>query len=86
MIIEFSVVFVMFEYWFIGNGELVGYNLGNLMFKVLDYFSICFIEVINLVCSLLKVDVWLIFMLEYFVDLLVIDYEGYLVYGEVNID
>lgn len=86
LIMELSVVFVMFEYCFGGNGELFGYNFGNLMLKVLDYFSVWFLEVINLICNLLKVDMYLILMLEYFVDLMVIDDQGYEVYGEVNID
>lgn len=63
----------MFEYRFGGNGEFFGYNFGNLMLKALDYFSVRFLEVINLIRNLLKVDTYLILMLEYFVDLMAID-------------
>lgn len=64
LIVELSVVLVMFEYCFGGNGEFFGYNFGNLMLKVLDYLSVWLLEVINLIRNLLKVDVFLILMLE----------------------
>lgn len=86
LITELSVAFAMFEYCFGGNGELFGYNFGNLMLKALDYFSVRLLEAINLICNLLKVDTHLILMLEHFVDLMAIDDQGHEVYGEVNID
>jgi len=86
LIAEPSVASAMFEYRFSGNGELSGHNLGNLMLKALDHLSVRPLEAINLVRSLLKVDVTLIPMSEQPVDLVAYDHEGNLVYGEVNVD
>ena len=86
LIAEPSVASAMFEYRFAGNGELAGHNLGNLMLKALDHLSIRPFEAINLIRNLLKVDAFLIPMSEQPVDLVAVDDEGHLVYGETEID
>lgn len=86
LITEPSVASAMFEYRFAGNGELAGHNLGNLMLKALDHLSVRPFEAINLIRNLLKVDAFLIPMSEQPVDLVAIDSEGHLVYGETEID
>ncbi|ROR11118.1 uridine diphosphate-N-acetylglucosamine-binding protein YvcK [Erwinia sp. JUb26] len=86
LIAEPSVASAMFEYRFAGNGELAGHNLGNLMLKSLDHLSVRPLEAINLIRNLLKVDAFLIPMSEQPVDLVAVDAEGHLVYGETEID
>ncbi|WP_034943627.1 uridine diphosphate-N-acetylglucosamine-binding protein YvcK [Erwinia oleae] len=86
LITEPSVASAMFEYRFAGNGELAGHNLGNLMLKALDHLSVRPVEAINLIRNLLKVDAFLIPMSEQPVDLLAIDDEGNMIYGETAID
>lgn len=86
LITEPSVASAMFEYRFSGNGELSGHNLGNLMLKALDHLSVRPIEAINLIRNLLKVDAFLIPMSEQPVDLVALDAEGHLIYGETEID
>jgi len=86
LIAEPSVASAMFEYRFAGNGELAGHNLGNLMLKALDHLSVRPFEAINLIRNLLKVDAFLIPMSEQPVDLVALDNEGHLVYGETEID
>nr|WP_314427359.1 uridine diphosphate-N-acetylglucosamine-binding protein YvcK [uncultured Erwinia sp.] len=86
LITEPSVASAMFEYRFAGNGELSGHNLGNLMLKSLDHLSVRPLEAINLIRNLLKVDAFLIPMSEQPVDLVAVDKEGHLVYGETEID
>ncbi|MFS2223291.1 uridine diphosphate-N-acetylglucosamine-binding protein YvcK [Pantoea sp. B65] len=86
LITEPSVASAMFEYRFSGNGELSGHNLGNLMLKALDHLSVRPIEAINLIRNLLKVDAFLIPMSEQPVDLVAVDAEGHLTYGETDID
>ncbi|QKJ86457.1 uridine diphosphate-N-acetylglucosamine-binding protein YvcK [Paramixta manurensis] len=86
LITEPSVASAMFEYRFAGNGELAGHNLGNLMLKALDHLSVRPLEAINLIRNLLKVDAFLIPMSEQPVDLVAMDTEGHLIYGETDID
>ncbi|MFG1174956.1 uridine diphosphate-N-acetylglucosamine-binding protein YvcK [Erwiniaceae bacterium CAU 1747] len=86
LIAEPSVASAMFEYRFGGNGELAGHNLGNLMLKSLEHLSVRPLEAINLIRNLLKVDAFLIPMSEQPVDLVAVDAEGHLVYGETEID
>lgn len=86
LITEPSIASTMFEYRFMGNGELGGHNLGNLMLKSLDHLSIRPLDAINLIRNLLKVKAHLIPMSEQPADLLAIDLMGNEIYGEVNID
>ncbi|CDH04777.1 putative phosphatase/sulfatase with NAD(P)-binding domain [Xenorhabdus bovienii str. oregonense] len=86
LITEPTVASAMFEYRFSGNGELAGHNLGNLMLKALDHLSVRPLEAINLLRSLLKVNAHLIPMSEHPVDLMAVDDQGNMVYGEVNVD
>jgi len=86
LITEPSVASAMFEYRFSGNGELAGHNLGNLMLKALDHLSVRPLEAINLIRNLLKVDAFLIPMSEQPVDLVAVDSDGHLIYGETEID
>ncbi|NKI73305.1 uridine diphosphate-N-acetylglucosamine-binding protein YvcK [Dickeya sp. CFBP 2040] len=81
-----SVASAMFEYRFNGNGELSGHNLGNLMLKAMDHLSVRPLEAINLIRNLLNVDARLIPMSEQPVDLMAVDTQGNLVYGEVAVD
>ncbi len=86
LITEPNVASEMFEYRFAGNGELAGHNLGNLMLKALDHLSVRPLEAINIIRNLLKVDAFLIPMSEQPVDLVALDSEGNMVYGETAID
>ncbi|MFV9997804.1 MAG: uridine diphosphate-N-acetylglucosamine-binding protein YvcK [Arsenophonus endosymbiont of Dermacentor nuttalli] len=86
LITEPSVASTMFEYRFVGNGELGGHNLGNLMLKSLDHLSVRPLDAINLIRNLLKVNAHLIPMSEQPTDLLAIDLQGNEVYGEINVD
>lgn len=86
LITEPGIASAMFEYRFSGNGELAGHNLGNLMLKALDHLSVRPLEAINLIRNLLKVDAFLIPMSEQPVDLVAVDTEGHLIYGETEID
>lgn len=86
LITEPGVASAMFEYRFVGNGELAGHNLGNLMLKALDHLSVRPLEAINLIRNMLKVDALLIPMSEQPVDLMATDSEGHMVYGETAID
>lgn len=86
LIAEPSVASAMFEYRFAGNGELAGHNLGNLMLRALDHLSVRPLEAINIIRNLLKVDAFLIPMSEQPVDLVAMDAEGNMVYGETAID
>jgi len=86
LIAEPSIASAMFEYRFSGNGELAGHNLGNLMLKSLDHLSVRPIDAINLIRNMLKVDAFLIPMSEQPVDLVAMDGDGNLVYGETAID
>ena len=86
LITEPSVGSAMFEYRFTGNGELAGHNLGNLILKALDHLSVRPLEAINIIRNLLKVDAFLIPMSEQPVDLVAMDQEGNMVWGETEID
>ncbi|WP_264289406.1 gluconeogenesis factor YvcK family protein [Duffyella gerundensis] len=86
LITEPSVGSAMFEYRFTGNGELAGHNLGNLILKALDHLSVRPLEAINIIRNLLKVDAFLIPMSEQPVDLVAMDQEGNMIWGETEID
>lgn len=86
LIAEPSIASAMFEYRFSGNGELAGHNLGNLMLKSLDHLSVRPLDAINLIRNMLKIDAFLIPMSEQPVDLVALDNNGHLIYGETAID
>lgn len=86
MIIELLISLMMFEYCFKGVGEFNGYNLGNLMFIVLDNFLVCLLDVINFICNMFKVDVNILLMFEYLFDLVVFVMDGKWVTGEISVD
>lgn len=86
LITEPSVGSAMFEYRFTGNGELAGHNLGNLILRALDHLSVRPLEAINIIRNLLKVDAFLIPMSEQPVDLVAMDQEGNMIWGETEID
>ncbi|KAB8313082.1 uridine diphosphate-N-acetylglucosamine-binding protein YvcK [Erwinia endophytica] len=86
LITEPSIASAMFEYRFAGNGELAGHNLGNLMLKALENLNVRPLEAINVLRNLLKVDAFLIPMSEQPADLVAVDHEGLLIYGETEID
>lgn len=86
LITEPSISSMMFEYRFRGQGELDGHNLGNLMLTALDNLSVRPLEAINLIRSMLKVDVNIVPMTEHPSDLTALSMEGRWVTGETNVD
>lgn len=86
LITEPSIGSMMFEYRFRGQGELDGHNLGNLMLTALDNLSVRPLEAINLIRSMLKVDVNIVPMTEHPSDLTALSMEGRWVTGETNVD
>jgi len=86
LITDPSLESIMFEYRFKGAGELDGHNLGNLMLAALDNLSVRPMEVIHLICNMLKVDVNIIPMSEQPSDLKALSSEGHWVHGETNVD
>ena len=86
LITEPSISSMMFEYRFRGQGELDGHNLGNLMLTALDNLSVRPLEAINLIRSMLKVDVKIVPMTEHPSDLTALSMEGRWVTGETNVD
>ena len=86
LITEPSISSMMFEYRFRGAGELNGHNLGNLMLTALDNLSVRPLEAIDLIRSMLKVDVNIIPMSEHPSDLTALSVEGSWVTGETSVD
>lgn len=86
LITEPSISSMMFEYRFRGQGELDGHNLGNLMLTALDNLSVRPLEAINLIRSMLKVDINIVPMTEHPSDLTALSMEGRWVTGETNVD
>ncbi|WDI78793.1 uridine diphosphate-N-acetylglucosamine-binding protein YvcK [Candidatus Purcelliella pentastirinorum] len=81
-----NVISNIFNYRFKGIGDLSGHNLGNLILKALDNLSIRPLEVINIIRNLFKIESFLIPMTEKAVDLVAIDRNDILIYGETAID
>lgn len=86
LITEASLESVMFEYRFKGEGELDGHNLGNLMLMALDNLSVRPMEAINLIRSMLKVEVNIIPMSEQPTDLKALADDGNWIHGETSVD
>lgn len=86
LITEPSISSMMFEYRFKGAGELNGHNLGNLMLTALDNLSVRPLEAINLIRTMLKVDVNIVPMSEHPSDLKALSTDGHWVTGETNVD
>ncbi|MDN3684378.1 2-phospho-L-lactate transferase CofD family protein [Vibrio sinaloensis] len=86
LITDPSISSMMFEYRFKGSGELDGHNLGNLMLTALDNLSVRPLDAINLIRSMLKVDVNIIPMTEHPSDLKALSTEGRWVTGETSVD
>ncbi len=86
LITDPSISSMMFEYRFKGSGELNGHNLGNLILTALDNLSVRPLDAINLIRSLLKVDVNIIPMSEHPSDLAALDLNGKWVTGETSVD
>ncbi|PMH41915.1 hypothetical protein BCU68_15100 [Vibrio sp. 10N.286.49.B3] len=86
LITEPSISSMMFEYRFKGEGELNGHNLGNLMLTAMDNLSVRPLEAINLIRSMLKVDVNILPMTEHPSDLHALSTEGEWVSGETSVD
>lgn len=86
LITEPSIGSMMFEYRFKGAGELDGHNLGNLMLASLDNLSVRPLEAIQLIRSMLKVDVKLVPMSEHPSDLKALSLDGKWVLGETSVD
>ncbi|MDA9556857.1 uridine diphosphate-N-acetylglucosamine-binding protein YvcK [Vibrio sp.] len=86
LITEPSISSMMFEYRFRGAGELNGHNLGNLMLTALDNLSVRPLDAINLIRSMLKVDIYLIPMTEHPADLTALAIDGTQVMGETSVD
>jgi uncharacterized cofD-like protein len=81
-----GIAAAMFEYRFSGQGELAGYNLGNLMLKALDNLSVRPLEAINLIRNVLKIEAYLVPMSEQPADLVATDSLGNDIDGETAID
>ncbi|GLO61418.1 putative gluconeogenesis factor [Vibrio sp. MACH09] len=86
LITEPSIESMMFEYRFKGAGELDGHNLGNLMLASLDNLSVRPLEAIQLIRSMLKVDVKIVPMSEHPADLKALSLDGKWVVGETSVD
>lgn len=86
LITQPSVGSMMFEYRFKGTGELAGHNLGNLMLTALDNLSVRPLEAIQLIRSLLNVDVNIVPMSEHPSDLKALSVDGNWVHGETSVD
>ncbi|QXO16580.1 MULTISPECIES: YvcK family protein [Vibrio] len=86
LITEPSISSMMFEYRFKGSGELDGHNLGNLMLTALDNLSVRPLEAINLIRTMLKVDVNIVPMSEHPSDLKALSVDGLWVTGETSVD
>ncbi len=86
LITDPSISSMMFEYRFKGSGELDGHNLGNLMLTALDNLSVRPLDAINLIRSMLKVDVNIIPMSEHPSDLAALALNGKWVTGETDVD
>jgi len=81
-----SLESVMFEYRFQGEGELDGHNLGNLMLAALANLSVRPMDVIHLICNMLKVDVNIVPMSEHPSDLKALADDGIWIHGETSVD
>jgi uncharacterized cofD-like protein len=77
---------IMFEYRFRGEGELNGHNLGNLMLTALDNLSVRPMEAIQLIRTMLKVQVNIVPMSEHPSDLKGLTVDGNWVHGETSVD
>lgn len=86
LITEPSISSMMFEYRFKGSGELDGHNLGNLMLTALDNLSVRPLDAINLIRTMLKVDVNIVPMSEHPSDLKALSVDGLWVTGETSVD
>jgi uncharacterized cofD-like protein len=86
LITDPSISSMMFEYRFKGSGELDGHNLGNLMLTALDNLSVRPLDAINLIRTMLKVDVNIIPMSEHPSDLTALATNGKWVTGETSVD
>lgn len=86
LITEPSIGSMMFEYRFKGTGELDGHNLGNLMLASLDNLSVRPLEAIQLIRSMLKVDVRIVPMSEHPSDLKALSVNGKWIHGETSVD
>jgi uncharacterized cofD-like protein len=86
LITEPTISSMMFEYRFKGAGELNGHNLGNLMLAALDNLSVRPLDAINLIRTMLKVDLHLYPMSEHPSDLSALATNGKRITGETSID
>ncbi|WP_372882720.1 uridine diphosphate-N-acetylglucosamine-binding protein YvcK [Psychromonas sp.] len=86
LITEPSVESTMFEYRFKGAGELDGHNLGNLMLTALDNLSVRPMQAIQLIRTMLSVQVNIVPMSEYPSDLKALAVDGDWVHGETSVD
>ena len=86
LITEPSITSMMFEYRFKGAGELHDHNLGNLILTALGNLSVPPLEAIQLICSMLKVEVNIVPMSEHPSDLAALSVDGKWINGEVSID
>jgi uncharacterized cofD-like protein len=86
LITEPTVESIMFEYRFKGAGELHGHNLGNLMLTALDNLSVRPMEAIQLIRTMLKVQVNIVPMSEHPSDLKALAVDGKWVHGETSVD
>ncbi|ABM03667.1 hypothetical protein UPF0052 and CofD [Psychromonas ingrahamii 37] len=86
LITEPTAESIMFEYRFKGEGELNGHNLGNLMLTALDNLSVRPMEAIQLIRTMLKVQVNIVPMSEHPSDLKGLTVDGNWIHGETSVD
>lgn len=86
LITEPTVESIMFEYRFKGAGDLHGHNLGNLMLTALDNLSVRPMEAIQLIRTMLKVQVNIVPMSEHPSDLKALAVDGNWIHGESSVD
>jgi len=76
----------LFDHRFMGNNELSGHNLGNVILHALDQLCVRPLDAVNLVRSLLKINTSIIPMSEASTHLTALTYCGNKIIGELSVD
>ncbi|MDP5146517.1 uridine diphosphate-N-acetylglucosamine-binding protein YvcK [Shewanella sp. ULN5] len=76
----------LFDHRFIGNNELSGHNLGNVILHALDQLCVRPLDAVKLVSSLLKINTSIIPMSEASTHLTALTYCGNKIIGELSVD
>ncbi|QIR14561.1 uridine diphosphate-N-acetylglucosamine-binding protein YvcK [Shewanella aestuarii] len=81
-----SLSSMLFDHRFVGENELAGHNLGNVILHALDQLSVRPLDAVNLVRNLLKINTAIIPMSESPTHLVAISCNGSKIIGELNVD